>query len=155
MGSDILESIVKEAIGGKKTFFSYINSWVCSYIVVLFTKSLIINGKINLIRRLYTVVDSKPGLTFEAFEIMKRKIAKKYVYCNITIVETCIKRFIESDTLQNVYGQVDKGTNIIYLCTYHELLCSCTVNMIVIDVTNLNNDSKSSMVLMELPLSTK
>jgi len=63
------------------------------------------------------VIDGKPGFTFEAFETLKQKVANdKHVYCNLTIDEMCIKRFLESDTHQNVYGHVNMGTDIVYDC---------------------------------------
>lgn len=40
----------------------------------------------------------------------------KHVYCNLTIDEMCVKRPLETDTHQNVYGHVNMGTNIVYDC---------------------------------------
>ncbi|KAF0706885.1 THAP-type domain-containing protein, partial [Aphis craccivora] len=62
----------------------------------------------------YTVVDGKPGFTLEALEAIKQKVAAGHVYCNLTVDVMCVKRHLETDTHQNVYGHVNMGTNVVY-----------------------------------------
>jgi len=124
MGSDTLESIVKKARSGKK--FSYpkeIREFALTlqyyspraYLYVRKSFSNILLHSI-ILRRWYTVVDGKPGFTLEALEAIKQKVASDHVYCNLTVDEMCVKRHIETDTHQNVYGHVNMGTNVVYDC---------------------------------------
>jgi len=124
MGSDTLESIVKKACSGKQCSFpkeirefaltlQYYSPRAYLYVRKSFSNIL---PHPRTLRRWYTVVDGKPGFTLEALEAIKQKVAAGHVYCNLTVDEMCVKRHIEVDTHQNVYGHVNMGTNVVYDC---------------------------------------
>ncbi|CAI6360523.1 unnamed protein product [Macrosiphum euphorbiae] len=60
------------------------------------------------------VVDGKPGFTKEAFETIKNKVLDSKVYCSLTVDEMSVKRHIEIDTQQNMYGYINLGTDCNY-----------------------------------------
>jgi len=62
------------------------------------------------LRKWYTVVNGKPGFTHEAFVVSKDKCDAGPVYCNLTVDGMCIKKHIEVDTQNNVFGYIDLGT---------------------------------------------
>lgn len=61
-------------------------------------------------RRWYTVVNGKPGFTYEAFVVLKEKCDTGPVYVNLTVDEMCIKKHVEVDTHNNIYGYISLGT---------------------------------------------
>lgn len=68
------------------------------------------------------VVDGKLGFTKEAFETIKNKVVDNKVYCNLTVDEMCVKRHIEIDTQQNMYGHINLGQTVIMTLTRFQLL---------------------------------
>jgi len=67
------------------------------------------------LRRWYTVVEGNPGFTAEAFETIRQRAQENPVYCNLVIDEMCVKRLLEVDTQQKIYGHIDLRTNSIYM----------------------------------------
>lgn len=122
MGSDVLQSIIKKSLAGKKQSFSkeirefavtlqYYSPRAYLYVRKVFSNVL---AHPRTLRRWYMVVDGKPGFTSEAFEQIKEKVNLSPVYCNLVIDEMCVKRHIEIDTQQNIYGHVNMGTDAKY-----------------------------------------
>lgn len=123
MGSDVLERIVKESLIGKKKHvfgkeirefavtLQYYSPRAYSYVRKTFANIL---PHPRTLRRWYMVVDGKPGFTKEAFETIKNKVLDGKVHCNLTVDEICVKRHIEIDTQQNMYGHVNLGTDCNY-----------------------------------------
>lgn len=66
---------------------------------------------VRTLRRWYTVVDGNPGFTQESLNSIKIKSQQGPVYCNLTVDEMCIKKHVELDTCQNVYGYVNMGVD--------------------------------------------
>lgn len=66
------------------------------------------------LRRWYMVVDGKPGFTKESFNTIAIKVKSEPVYCNIVIDEMCVRRQVEMDTQNNIYGHINMGANETY-----------------------------------------
>lgn len=118
MGSDVLENIVKDILNGKKKQFcpelrkfavtlQYYSPRAYVYVRKTFKNML---PHPRTLRRWYTVVDGKPGFTHEAFVVLKEKCDAGPVYCNLTVDEMCIKKHVEVDPQNNIYGYIDLGT---------------------------------------------
>lgn len=113
-----MEQIIKEILDGKKKMFSpelrkfavtlqYYSPKAYTYVRKTF-KNILPHPR--TLRRWYMVVDGKPGFTSEAFAVLKEKCKIDPVYCNLTVDEVCIKKYVEVDTQNNVYGYIDLGT---------------------------------------------
>jgi len=118
LGSDVLENIVKDILNGKKRKFcpelrkfavtlQYYSPKAYTYVRKTFKNML---PHPRTLRKWYTVVNGKPGFTHEAFVVLKDKCDAGPVYCNLTVDEMCIKKHIEVDTQNNVFGYIDLGT---------------------------------------------
>lgn len=122
MGSDVLQSIVKRSLAGKKQPFKKEIKEFAVTLQYYFPPAYLYVRKIfsnilphpRTLRRWYLVVDGKPGFTSEAFEQIKNKVSVSPVYCNLVVDEMCVKRHIEIDTQQNIYGHVNMGTDAKY-----------------------------------------
>lgn len=122
MGSDVLERIVKELMIGKKNMFlvKRLENLQLPYNIIHPAHTYVrktfayVLPHPRTLRRWYMVVDGKPGFTKEAFETIKNKVLDNKVYCNLTVDEMCVKRHIEIDTQQNMYGHINLGTDCNY-----------------------------------------
>jgi len=112
-----LELILKKGCSGKQfsypkkipEFASTLQYYITrAYLYVRKSFSNILHPR--TLRRWYIIVDGKPGFTLEALEAIKQIVTAGYVYCNFTLDEMCVKRHIEIDTHQNVYGHANMGT---------------------------------------------
>jgi len=115
MRSDTLESIVKKVCSRKQFSYSkkirefaltlqYYSPRAYLYVKKSFSNIL---PHPRSLRQWYTVVDGKPGFTLEA---IKQKVTGGPIYCNLVVDEMCVKRHIEIDTHQNVYGHINMGS---------------------------------------------
>lgn len=122
MRSDVLSKLVKDSLAGKKQPFckelrefavtlQFYSPRAYLYVRKEFGNIL---PHPRTLRRWYTVVDGKPGFTSEAFETIKLKATNKSLFCNLVVDEMCVKRQIEIDPQQNIYGHINMGTGAIY-----------------------------------------